>query len=97
MRREVLPHSLCCPEQFSTPMIMSEKHARDKPRRVNMQARAASPARTGSLPEASYTSPHTPHVPLTAPATFVSTLPSFVNTFALQYSPLHPPFSIYRR
>ena len=76
---------------------MSEKHARDKPRRVNMQARAASPARTGSLPEASYTSPHIPHVPLTAPATFVSTLPSFVNTFALQYSPLHPPFSIYRR
>ena len=93
MRREVLPHSLCCPEQFSTPMIMSEKHARDKPRRVNMQARAASPARTGSVPEASYASPHTPHVPLT---TFVSTSPSFVSTFALQYSPLHPPFSTYR-
>ena len=73
---------------------MSEKHARDKPRRVNMQARAASPARTGSVPEASYTSPHTPHVPLT---TFVSTSPSFVSTFALQYSPLHPPFSTYRR
>ena len=34
--------TLCCPEQFSTRMIMSEKHARDKPRRVNMQARAAS-------------------------------------------------------
>ena len=54
-------------------LVMSEKYAQNKPRRVNMQARAASPARIGSLPGASYTSPHTPHVPLT---TFVSTLPS---------------------
>ena len=46
----LLPRSV-----LNTEMLMSEKPARDKPRRVNMQARAASPARTGSLSEASYT------------------------------------------
>ena len=40
------------PEQFSTPTV-SERYAQNKPRRVNMQARAASPARTVSLPGAS--------------------------------------------
>ena len=41
-------------------LVMSEKYAQNKPRRVNMQARAASPARTGSLPEASNPRPAVP-------------------------------------
>ena len=65
MRRAVRPRldplSPLCAEQFSTPstpMIMSEKPARDEPRRVNMQARVASPVRTGSLLEPARPIPH---------------------------------------
>ena len=68
------------PEQFSTSTsIMSKKYAQNKPRRVNMQARVASLARSHRLSTWSQSSPDAPAPQLVS----TSTALFFVNTHAL--------------